>query len=129
MLMHLLIVSMCGAIGCALRLVARDVLMHNGAQPWWAVLVINLFGALLMGAVAGSARSIEEQAGPMLVAAVTGVLAGWTTYSAFSMDVVQLWLRGQRVSALTLWAATLCGAPLLALAGGAAMAAYTGAST
>ena len=60
MLMHLLIVSMCGAIGCALRLVARDVLMHNGAQPWWAVLVINLFGALLMGAVAGSARSIEE---------------------------------------------------------------------
>ena len=70
---------MCGAIGCALRLVARDVLMRNGAQPWWAVLVINLFGALLMGAVAGSARSIEEQAGPMLVAAVTGVLAGWTT--------------------------------------------------
>jgi CrcB protein len=119
---------MCGAIGCALRLVARDVLMRNGAQPWWAVLVINLFGALLMGAVAGSARSIEEQAGPMLVAAVTGVLAGWTTYSAFSMDVVQLWLRGQRASALALWAATLCGAPLLALAGGAAMAAYTGAT-
>lgn len=127
--MHFLIVSVCGAIGCALRLVARDVLMHNGAQPWWAVLVINLFGALLMGAVAGSARSIEEQAGPLLVAAVTGVLAGWTTYSAFSMDVVQLWLRGRRASALTLWATTLCGAPLFALAGGAAMAAYTGAST
>ena len=129
MLMHLLIVSMCGAIGCALRLVARDVLMHNGAQPCWAVLVINLFGALLMGAVAGSARSIEEQAGPMLVAAVLFDEMRHAKPGAFSMDVVQLWLRGQRASALTLWAATLCGAPLLALAGGAAMAAYTGAPT
>ncbi len=129
MLMHLLIVSACGALGCGLRIIARDALMRSGTSPWWAVLVINLCGALVMGAVAGGAQSIEERAGSTLVIAATGVLAGWTTYSAFAMDVVQLWLRGERRSACVLWLATLCGAPFLALAGCAAMAALIGAAT
>jgi CrcB protein len=81
-----------------------------------------------MGAVAGSAASIEENAGAWMVVAATGVRAGWTTYSAFSMDVVQLWLRGERGHAAALWAATLVGAPLLALAGGAAVASFNGVS-
>lgn len=125
---HLLMISLGGALGCALRVLVRDALMRVGAQPWWGTFVINLLGALVMGAVAGSAASIEESAGPWMVVAATGVLTGWTTYSAFSMDVVQLWLRGERGHAVALWAATLVGAPLLALAGGAAVASLTGAS-
>jgi len=125
---HLLIVSLCGALGCALRVLARDALMRAGTQPWWGTFAINLLGALVMGAVAGSAASIEENAGPWVVVAVTGVLAGWTTYSAFSMDVVQLWLRGERGHAAALWGATLVGAPLLALAGGALAASFNGVS-
>jgi CrcB protein len=97
-----------------------------GTQPWWGTFVINLLGALVMGAVAGSAASIEENAGQWMVVAATGVLTGWTTYSAFSMDVVQLWLRGERGHAVALWAATLVGAPLLALAGGIAAASING---
>ena len=125
---HLIIVSLCGALGCALRVLARDAMMRVGTQPWWGTFVINLLGALVMGAVAGSAASIEENAGPWMVVAATGVLAGWTTYSAFSMDVVQLWLRGERGHAAALWAATLVGAPLLALAGGALVASFDGVS-
>jgi len=124
--MHLLIVSLCGALGCALRVLARDALMRVGTKPWWSTFAINLSGALVMGAVAGSAASIEENAVPWTVVAVTGVLAGWTTYSAFSMDVVQLWLRGERVHAAALWADTVAGAPLFALAGGAAVASLKG---
>jgi hypothetical protein len=44
------------------------------------------------------------------------------------MDVVQLWLRGERGHAAALWAATLVGAPLLALAGGAVVASFNGVS-
>ncbi|NBQ15191.1 MAG: CrcB family protein [Proteobacteria bacterium] len=123
---HLLMISLGGALGCALRVLVRDALMRVGAQPWWGTFVINLLGALVMGAVAGSAASIEESAGPWMVVAATGVLTGWTTYSAFSMDVVQLWLRGERGHAVALWAATLVGAPLLAIAGGIAAASISG---
>jgi CrcB protein len=119
-------ISLGGALGCALRVLVRDALMRVGAQPWWGTFVINLLGALVMGAVAGSAASIEESAGPWMVVAATGVLTGWTTYSAFSMDVVQLWLRGERGHAVALWAATLVGAPLLAIAGGIAAASISG---
>ncbi|NBQ16269.1 MAG: CrcB family protein, partial [Proteobacteria bacterium] len=114
--------------GCALRVLARDALMRVGTQPWWGTFVINLSGALVMGAVAGSAASAGEHAGSWVVLAATGILSGWTTYSAFSMDVVQLWLRGERRHAVALWAGTLVGAPLLALAGGAAVASLTGVS-
>ena len=126
---HLLVVSLCGALGCALRVLARDALMRIGTKPWWSTLAINLSGALVMGAVAGSAASIEENARPWAAVAATGVLAGWTTYSAFSMDVVQLWLRGERRHAVVLWAATILGAPLLALAGGLAVASMKGGAS
>ena len=121
MLIHLLIVSSCGGIGCTLRVIARDALMRSGTQPWWAVMVINLFGALVMGAVVGGAQAIESQIGTVPVVVTIAMLAGWTTYSAFSMDVVQLWLRGEQRRAFALWSITLCGAPLMALAGGAIM--------
>ena len=45
-----------------------------------------------------------------------GFLGGWTTYSAFAMDVLSLWLRGRRRGAVVLWAVTIGGSSLLALA-------------
>jgi CrcB protein len=129
MVMNLLIVSGCGGIGCVLRVMVRDALMRSGTRPWWAVMVINLFGALIMGALVGGAQSIEPHIGTLPVLGMTAVLAGWTTYSAFAMDVVQLWLRGEQRSACALWFITLCGAPLMALAGSAMMMAWTEASS
>lgn len=127
-LAHLAVVSLCGGIGCALRVIARDALVRRGTHPWWSTCIVNLSGAMLMGLVAGSASGTSPALGPAVTTALAGLLAGWTTYSAFSMDVVQLWLRGARGHACVLWAATLLGAPAAALAGGAiARAAIGGA--
>jgi len=128
-LAHLAAVAFCGGIGCALRVLARDALVRRGTHPWWSTCAVNLSGAMTIGLVAGSASGASPPLGPLTLAAATGLLAGWTTYSAFSMDVVQLWLRGARGHAIGLWAATIAGAPAAALAGGAiARAALGGAA-
>lgn len=115
---NLAVVAVAGGIGCALRVAVRDVLMRSGIHSWWATLCINLVGGFVMGFVAAGASTIEEGSGLWIVRLSTGVLAGWTTYSAFSMDVVQLWIRRQRREAGLLCVITILVTPALALLGG-----------
>ena len=126
---HLAVVSLSGGAGCALRVVVRDALARRGSHPWWSTWFVNLSGAFAMGLVAGSASGASPALGHASTTVLAGLLAGWTTYSAFSMDVVQLWLRGARVHACGLWAATLAGAPAAALAGGAIARTAIGGAT
>lgn len=58
-------------------------------------LVVNLVGGLLMGLLAGwlSARGAQGDAPARLFLAV-GVLGGFTTFSAFSLEAVQMIERG-----------------------------------
>jgi fluoride ion exporter CrcB/FEX len=42
-----------------------------------------------------------------------GFLGGWTTYSAFAVDVAVQWMRGERMRAVALACATLAGAPVI----------------
>ena len=125
-MLHVAIVAVSGGVGCMLRVLARDALMRRGTQPWWTTCVVNLAGAFAMGiACAFFARTgpgIHSRAAE----AAMGLLGGWTTYSAFAMDVVQLWLRGSRRSAAVIWAVTLAGAPAAAIAGAAALRALAG---
>ena len=122
------IVSVAGGIGCSLRVLARDAMMRRGAHPWWSTCAINLSGALLIGLVAGGGVSAAAKSATVPMLAASGCLAGWTTYSAFAMDVVQLWLRGARSHAAVVWLLTLVGTPLAAFAGAAmARAALGGA--
>lgn len=126
MTMQLLILACSGAVGCAARVAARDWLLRRRVAPWWSILVVNLLGAAAMGAAAGAALRVTAAAAQdaaadpafprFLIQVAMGFLGGWTTYSAFAMDVLSLWLRGRRRGAVVLWAATIGGSPLLALA-------------
>ena len=61
-------------------------------------LVVNIVGSLAMGLVAGWFAFRGD--GPMLrLFLTTGVLGGFTTFSAFSLDAALLWERGQTVGA------------------------------
>ena len=120
--LQLAVVSLAGGAGCALRVLVRDGLQRRGTRPWWAILAINLAGAFAMGIAMAASGAAP---GPRTTI-VTGVLAGWTTYSAFAMDAVQLWLRGERRQCAALWFATLAGAPAAAAIGHAAMHALAG---
>jgi CrcB protein len=66
-----------------------------------------------MGVVAGW-FALKADAGQMLrLFLTTGVLGGFTTFSAFSLDAVLLWQRGNTTSAI----AYVVGSVLLSLLG------------
>jgi fluoride exporter len=58
-------------------------------------LVVNVFGCLLMGLIAGvfAFRGHLPQEARLFL--TTGILGGFTTFSAFSLDAALLWERGE----------------------------------
>lgn len=63
----------------------------------WGTLTVNIAGSFIMGALAGwLALKVEHGwSQPLRLFLTTGVLGGFTTFSAFSLDAVLLWERGQ----------------------------------
>jgi CrcB protein len=75
----------------------------------WSTFVVNVAGSFAMGALIAwlTSRSqppFHEQARLFLA---TGVLGGFTTFSAFSLDAVALWERGDMGLALAYVAASI----------------------
>lgn len=128
-LASIVLLSVGGAVGCASRAALRELALRRGVEPWSAILSINLLGALLMGAVASLAgQHAGKHAHQLGVIAAFGFLGGWTTYSAFALDVVSLWRHGRTGVTVTLWALTIFGAPACAWVGslvGAVLGALT----
>jgi CrcB protein len=98
MILALLQVAAGGALGAAARyLVNTAVLRALGPGFPWATLTVNVLGSFLMGAaVAAMAKWGGHRLAPFLV---TGVLGGFTTFSAFSLDVSSLYERGEILAA------------------------------
>jgi CrcB protein len=84
------------AIGAALGGVARYVIGQIFAQRFgpgfpYGTLFINVTGSFLIGVVAELATSRAFGMTPLLrVFAATGLLGGYTTFSAFSLDALVL---------------------------------------
>lgn len=86
---------------------------------WAATLLVNATGCLLIGVLAAA---VDEARRPVARAFLgTGVLGGYTTFSAYAVDVVRLLSDGRPALALGLLAVT----PLVAVAAVAAGAAVT----
>ena len=67
-----------------------------GAAFPWGTLAVNVAGCFAMGLLAGwlAFRSGAAATQPLRLFVATGVLGGFTTFSAFSLDAVLLWERG-----------------------------------
>jgi CrcB protein len=76
-------------------------------------LVINIVGSLAMGLVAGWFAERGGAVGHTRLFLATGILGGFTTFSAFSLDAVLLWERQE----LLLTALYVGGSAVGALAG------------
>jgi len=63
----------------------------------WGTLTVNVFGSFLMGSIAAwfAFKAGEEWSQPLRLFLTTGILGGFTTFSAFSLDAVLIWERGQ----------------------------------
>tara|TARA_R110002073_G_scaffold1471_39_gene10416 strand:- start:207 stop:584 length:378 start_codon:yes stop_codon:yes gene_type:complete len=90
----LLQVALGGAIGASGRYltgVAAIRLMGPGFP--WGTLVVNVLGSFLMGAIIVILAHLSaNRLAPFLM---TGVLGGFTTFSAFSLDALTIYERGQ----------------------------------
>lgn len=109
---ELFLVASGGAVGSALRYAvsgAAQRLFTQGAgsgAPAIAsfpagTLVVNATGSLLIGLIAGLAESRSLLTAEARLLLVTGVLGGYTTFSAFSLETLLLLRSGQTTTALT----------------------------
>jgi CrcB protein len=93
-----LLVFLGAGIGGALRhgVNAGCARMCGTAFPW-GTLTVNVLGSFIMGALAGwlAFKAGEGWSQPLRLFLTTGVLGGFTTFSAFSLDAVLIWERGQ----------------------------------
>ncbi len=101
------------AIGGALGSVLRYLAVSTVGAPL-ATLAVNVAGSFAMG-VLFIFLSNRMHLSPLLM---TGVLGGFTTFSAFSLDALKLWHAGQGGTALAYVAASVV-LSLLAVALGA----------
>ncbi len=101
------LVAFGGGAGAWLRFVAGR-LIGNASFPW-ATLSVNLLGSFAIGLLAGwLARNGTSSETWRLLLGV-GVLGGFTTFSAFSLEMVQLIQRGALAQAGLYAAASLIG--------------------
>lgn len=83
---RLLLVFVGGSIGTAARLAIGLLLPDVGGVPL-ATIVVNVLGSLLIGLLAARLPGATE----LRLLLGTGVLGGFTTYSAFMTGTVALW--------------------------------------
>ncbi len=90
----LLQVALGGAIGASARYmtgIATARLLGKGFP--WGTLTVNILGSFLMGVLVVALLHLSaNRYAPLLM---TGVLGGFTTFSAFSLDAITLYERGQ----------------------------------
>lgn len=107
------------------------VLRHgvNVASPRWlgmgfpyGTMAINILGSGLMGLVAGwfAFKAEASASQDMRLFLATGILGGFTTFSAFSLDAILLWERGEAIPA-AIYVVGSVVASLVALIGGLAL--------
>ncbi|ESX86154.1 fluoride efflux transporter CrcB [Mesorhizobium sp. M0615] len=107
---NLLLVVVGGGIGAGIRhLTNIGALRLVGPNYPWGTMAINILGSFVMGLfVAALMRRGGSNELRLFVA--TGILGGFTTFSAFSLDFATLWERGATLPALGYALASVVGA-------------------
>ena len=86
----------------------------------WGTLIVNVTGGVAMGLLAALFAERFAASQEMRLFLITGLLGGFTTLSAFSLDAVTLWERGESGAAIAYVAASVLlsvGGVLVGLAG------------
>jgi len=112
--MNYLLVFIGGGLGSSLR-----HLINVASTRWlgtafpYHTLIINITGSLVMGLIAGFLAFKGEASPHWRLFLMTGILGGYTTFSAFSLDAALLYERGEMALALLY----VAGSVMLSIAG------------
>ena len=117
-MMAYLVVFVGAGIGGSIRHGMNIWVAHFlGTHFPWHTFVINILGSLVMGLVAGWFAERGGQLGHIPLFFTTGILGGFTTFSAFSLDAVLLWERHEHLlAALYVGGSVVCAIGGLVLA-------------
>lgn len=93
----LLLVGVGGFIGSIARYKIGGLVLHLAAQQRfpYSTFAVNVLGCLVMGLLAGAAARYEVFGPGTRLLLFTGVLGGFTTFSAFGLEATQLMRRGE----------------------------------
>ena len=105
----LALVGLGGAIGAVLRYMIGEWIPDGFP---WGTLTVNLLGSLILGIIVGMSLSAE-----MGLLLGTGIMGAFTTMSAYSVDLVELFENSEYGPAASYLLMTLLGCPLLAYGG------------
>ncbi|PCI02919.1 MAG: fluoride efflux transporter CrcB [Hyphomicrobiales bacterium] len=100
---HLLLVALGGGIGAGLRHLSATVALRiMGPNFPWGTFFVNVVGSLIMGLFIGwLVKRTGGSSQEIRLFFATGVLGGFTTFSAFSIDAANLLERGASIMALS----------------------------
>ena len=112
--MSYLLVFFGGGLGATLRhLINLTCARCIGTGFPWGTFIINITGSTVMGLIAGYLAFKGEASQPLRLFIMTGILGGYTTFSAFSLDAALLYERSE----LGLAAAYVIGSVVLSIGG------------
>jgi CrcB protein len=113
-MMNYLLVFFGGGLGATLRHFINIVCARSlGTAFPYGTFIINITGSTVMGLIAGYLAFKGEASQPWRLFLMTGILGGYTTFSAFSLDAALLYERGEIGLALLY----VLGSVVLAIAG------------
>ncbi|MBR0698185.1 fluoride efflux transporter CrcB [Bradyrhizobium lablabi] len=91
-----LLVFFGGGLGATLRhLINIACARCIGTGFPYGTFIINITGSTVMGLIAGYLALKGEASQPWRLFVMTGILGGYTTFSAFSLDAALLYERGE----------------------------------
>ncbi|HEY3795609.1 MAG TPA: fluoride efflux transporter CrcB [Bradyrhizobium sp.] len=94
--MNYLLVFVGGGLGASLRHTVNIACARCiGTAFPYGTFIINITGSIAMGLIAGYLAFKGEASQPWRLFLMTGILGGYTTFSAFSLDTALLYERGE----------------------------------
>ena len=95
--LNLLLVGSGGFLGAIARYLLGGAIIHHTVSSKfpWSTFAVNALGCLLIGALAGVTEKIDVIGPGARLFLFTGLLGGFTTFSAFGFETFYLLRRGE----------------------------------
>jgi CrcB protein len=99
---NILLVGLGGFAGAVGRYLLGGWVLHHSlnAKFPWSTFAVNVLGCLLIGLLSGLAERLDWFTPSMRLLLLTGLLGGFTTFSAFSLEATFLWERSPMLAAV-----------------------------
>jgi CrcB protein len=91
--MTYLMVALGGALGSVLRFWLGGLIGHKAGAPFWGTLFVNVTGCFLIGLLGNLRENGPGEFDRYFL--MVGVMGGYTTFSTFSLQTLELFRGGQ----------------------------------